>query len=156
MTTSHAVSEAGRVTHVDVLIAGARPSRAVRNLAGPGVEISGWVDDIRDAYRSGRVMVAPLLIGAGQQNKILEAMAMGVPCVTTDLVNRAIGAEPGREIFVANTAEEFATQILELLDDPALRERVAVEARDFVARNYSWRSIGTRLDTVMSAGRRVR
>ncbi len=139
-----------------VLIAGARPSRTVRDLAGPGVEISGWVDDIRDAYRSGKVMVAPLIIGAGQQNKILEAMAMGVPCVTTELVNRAICAEPGREIFVANTAEEFAEQILLLLDDPDLRERVATAARDFVTRNYTWASIGSRLDTVMSEGRRVR
>ena len=140
----------------DVLLAGARPSRTVRNLAGPGVEISGWVDDIRDAYRSGTVMVAPLIIGAGQQNKILEAMAMGVPCVTTELVNRAIGAEPGVEIFIAGTPEEFAEQILALLDDAELRERVATTARDFVMRNYSWASIGTRLDTVMSEGRRVR
>jgi len=140
----------------DVLLAGARPSRTVRNLAGPGVEISGWVDDIRDAYRSGKVMVAPLIIGAGQQNKILEAMAMGVPCVTTELVNRAIGAEPGVEIFIAGTPEEFATQILMLLDDPERRERVAAAAREFVMRNYSWASIGSRLDTVMSEGRRVR
>lgn len=140
----------------NVLLAGARPSRTVRNLASDDVEVSGWVDDIRDAYRSGRVMVAPLIIGAGQQNKILEAMAMGVPCVTTELVNRAIGAEPGVEIFVASTPQEFADQIVMLLEDPAVRERVAVAARDFVQRNYSWSSIGDRLDAVMSEGRRVR
>ncbi len=140
----------------DVLLAGARPHRSVRALEGPGVEVSGWIDDIRDAYRAGRVMVAPLMIGAGQQNKILEAMAMGVPCVTTDLVNSAIGATPGREIFVAGDAEEFAEQVLVLLSDAELRERVAGAARDFVTRNYSWPSIGTRLDTVMSEGRRVR
>jgi glycosyltransferase involved in cell wall biosynthesis len=133
----------------DVLLAGARPSRSVTRLEGPGVEVSGWVEDIRTAYARGRVMVAPLVIGAGQQNKILEAMAMGVPCVTTPLVNRAIGAEPGREIMVGEDPAALAAAILELLGSPELRRDMAARARTFVQDRYSWRSIGETLGAVL-------
>lgn len=132
----------------DLLLAGARPARAVQRLAGASVEVSGWVDDIRDAYARGRVMVAPLQIGAGQQNKILEAMAMGVPCVTTELVNRAIGATPGRELLVGRDATELADCALELLEDEARRRDMATAARRFVEERYSWASVGGRLAEV--------
>lgn len=135
----------------DVLLAGARPHRNVRRLEGPGVEVSGWVDDIRTSYARGRVMCAPLIIGAGQQNKILEAMAMGVPCVTTPLVNRAIGAVPGEEIMVAETPQEFADAILGLLDAPERREEIATRARQFVKDRYSWQSIGETLGRVLES-----
>lgn len=128
-----------------VLLAGARPAKAVQRLAGPHVEVSGWVDDIRDGYARGRVMVAPLQIGAGQQNKVLEAMSMGVPVVTTQLVNSAIGAAPGEQIQVASTPEEFAARTLELLEDPQLHARIAAAGREFVGRRYSWAAVGRQL-----------
>ena len=134
----------------DLLIAGARPTRAVRRLAGPRVEVTGWMDDIRTGYRRGRVLVAPLSIGAGQQNKILEAMAMGVPCVTTELVNGAIGARGGHQIQLASTPAEFAQRVLELLHDEDLRRRMADEALTFVRERYSWEAVGDQLDGVLS------
>lgn len=139
-----------------LLVAGARPAKAVRALEGGPVTVTGWVDDIRDAYRGGKVMVAPLLIGAGQQNKILEAMAMGVPCVTTELVNSAIGAEPGREILIARTPEEFSRHIVDLLASEEDRAAMSEAARQFVIDRYSWPSIGRALDEVMSRGARQR
>lgn len=135
----------------DLLVAGARPRRSVRRLAGPTVEVTGWMDDIRDGYRRGRVLVAPLFIGAGQQNKILEAMAMGVPCVTTELVNNAIGAEPGVEVLVAASPAEFAQQVLSLLESPDLASSMAERALAFVRHRYSWEAVGAQLDAVLNA-----
>jgi glycosyltransferase involved in cell wall biosynthesis len=132
-----------------LLLAGARPSRGVRSLAGPHVEVSGWLADIRSAYRRARVMVAPLFIGAGLQNKILEAMSTGVPVVTTELVNNAIGAVPGEELMVAATAEEFADRALELLDPDGPRDKMAAAASDMVARRFSWKAVGETLSEIM-------
>lgn len=132
-----------------VLLAGARPARSVLRLEGPGVTVHGWVDDIRTAYAAGRVMVAPLFTGAGQQNKILEAMAMGTPCVTSSLVNNAIGAEPGREILIARTGAEFAEQAAALLADPARADELSRNALRFVRSTYSWPSVVSRLEQVL-------
>jgi glycosyltransferase involved in cell wall biosynthesis len=134
-----------------VLLAGARPTRSVRALAGPKVEVSGWVDDIRDAYRRSRLMAAPLFIGAGQQNKVLEAMAMGVPCVTTELVNNAIGADPHRQILLAATASEFASRIVDVLDSAATYRNISDAAWEFVDTEFSWSAVGDRLSAIVES-----
>lgn len=134
-----------------VLLAGARPTRSVRALADSRVEVSGWVDDVRDAYRRTRLMVAPLFIGAGQQNKVLESMAMGVPCVTTQLVNNAIGAEPDRQIVLAGGGDEFASRIVDLLDSPDKCRDISDEAWEFVLAGFSWSSVGDRLSAIVES-----
>ena len=91
---------------IRLLIAGADADRHIKSLGKqPRVVVQGWVPDIRTAYRAGKIFVAPLFSGSGQQNKILEAMAMGLPVITTPLVNQAIGAEEGKEILLAATAQ---------------------------------------------------
>ena len=132
-----------------LLLAGARPSRTVRRLAGPHVEVSGWMDDIRDAYRRARVMVAPLFIGSGQQNKILEAMSMGVPTVTTELVNNPIGACPGEELMVAGSVEEFAQATLELLESRHRAAEISANASAMVRRRFSWNAVGEQLSGII-------
>lgn len=134
-----------------VVLAGARPARSVLRLVAPGVEVSGWLDDIRDGYARGRIMVAPLTIGAGQQNKILEAMSMGVPCVTTELVNRAIGATPGREVLVGDSPRELADHATRLLDDEDLRRQLAESGRRLVQERYSWSAVGDRLGELFAS-----
>lgn len=132
-----------------LLLAGARPSRSVRSLAGPHVEVSGWMEDIRDAYRRPSVMVAPLFIGSGQQNKILEAMAMGVPTVTTELVNNAIAAVPGDEVMIAESAAEFADATVELLSSSERSEAMAAAASRLVRSRFSWNAVGTQLSGII-------
>ena len=132
-----------------LLLAGARPSKGVRSLAGPHVEVSGWMDDIRDGYRRARVMAAPLFIGSGQQNKILEAMSMGVPTVTTDLVNNAIGATPGEELMTAVEPRDFADAVLELLESPQLALEMASRARKLVQSQFSWNAVGEQLSGII-------
>ncbi len=122
-----------------LLLAGARPAPEVQRLASlPGVELTGWLDDIRQAYARGQVFVAPLFSGSGQQNKILEAMSMGMPCITTSLVNEGIGATPGTEIVVADSQEEWEAAIRWLLKDEEARKKIGAAARAFVLARYDW------------------
>jgi len=121
-----------------VLIAGARPDKRVKLLKQKNVTITGWVDDVRTEYARSKVFVAPLWSGTGQQNKILEAMAMGLPCVTTKEVNNAIGARNGREILIANNKEEFSLAIEKLLSNESLYQNIKKEGLRFVKNSYSW------------------
>ena len=123
---------------IKILLAGARPTAEIQGFTNENITVLGWLDDIRDAYADSRILVAPLMHGIGQQNKILEAMAMGVPVVSTSRVNNAIGATPETEILVADTEGSFAEQILKLLQDIDLQILMSKNGRAFVEQNYSW------------------
>lgn len=122
-----------------MLIAGARPGPKTEQLGHhQGVTVRGWVEDIRDAYADGRIFVAPMFTGLGQQNKILEAMAMGLPCVTTSMVNNAIKAQHGTEILVADTLEGLVDHVQNLMEDEQLYKDISNAGRAFVLANYRW------------------
>ena len=127
---------------IKVLIAGAAPHHSVRALASEQVAVSGWLDDIRIAYASSRVFIAPMQIGTGLQNKLLEAMAMKIPTVTSDLANAALNAEENTEIRVAisSDGQAFAKHLSDLLDNPEMAKALADKAYDFVVKNYSWKA----------------
>ncbi|MBK9419963.1 MAG: glycosyltransferase [Flavobacteriales bacterium] len=137
---------------VNLLIAGVDPDARVRELAQrhPEVTVSGWVKDIRDSYAAARIFVAPMQIGTGLQNKLLEAMAMRMPCVTSGLANNAVGAEPGTSILIGHEPVEYAEHILRLLDDPEERERLAGNGLEFVKRTFDWDQAAERLHRLMS------
>ena len=120
-------------------IAGARPDKRVKLLAGKNVTITGWVDDVRNAYSCCKIFVAPLWSGTGQQNKILEAMAMGIPCITSSSVNNAIGAQHEKEILVADTQEEIVDCVERLTNDVQIYMELKENALMFVRENYSWK-----------------
>jgi len=123
-----------------VLIAGSSPSNKVKSLASELVEVSGWVDDIRTAYKSAKVFVAPMQIGTGLQNKLLEAMAIGLPCVTSDLANNALKAKHGEQILIApkDSSSVFAENIIALLQDDNLAKNIGINGNIFVKQNYDW------------------
>lgn len=121
-----------------LLLAGASPHPRVSALISQHVEVSGWVEDIRQSYAAGKVFAAPLRIGTGLQNKLLEAMSMGLPCVTTHLANNALGAEPGREILLGDSASDHAKAIVGLLESKPLAKELAERGRHFVLLHYSW------------------
>lgn len=135
---------------VRVRIAGANPSARVLALRSDDVEVTGWIDDIRDAYASGKIFVAPIWSGTGQQNKILEAMAMGQPCVTTASVNNAIGANPDHEVMIAATAQEFAHAITRLLTDSDLYTDISRRCVEYVKQNFSWEQNGKLLSDIFA------
>jgi glycosyltransferase involved in cell wall biosynthesis len=125
---------------IRLLVAGARPSWKVRSLASknPNVTLRSWVKDIREAYGDGRIFVAPMFTGLGMQNKLLEAMAMKLPCITTSLVNNALNARPGEQIIVADDVEAMADQIVYLLTHPDQLDRIALSGYYFVREHYRW------------------
>lgn len=136
---------------VNVMLAGANPSAAVRNLASSDVVVTGWVDDIRSAYGRCRVFIAPMRIGTGLQNKLLEAMSMAKPCITTSLANGSLQATPNVHILIGDTAAELAEQIIALLQDSSLAIRIKEEGHEFVKSHYSWPSSVDRLFQIISS-----
>jgi glycosyltransferase involved in cell wall biosynthesis len=78
-------------------------------LASKRVKISGWVEDMRESYARSRIFIAPMQIGTGLQNKLLEAMAMQLPCITSPLANAPLGAKNKQEILVGENANEVAS-----------------------------------------------
>jgi sugar transferase (PEP-CTERM/EpsH1 system associated) len=132
------------------IIAGMHPTAQIRDLADDHTVVTGFVPDIRDYLSKAAVCVVPLRIAQGVQNKILEAMAMGVPVVATSVANRGIHATHGKEILVADDPDEFATATLALLNDRDLREGVAKQARVFIERRFSWAKNLQTLDELIS------
>jgi sugar transferase (PEP-CTERM/EpsH1 system associated) len=125
--------------HLTLLVAGASPHSSITKLdAKPNITVSGWIDDIRTAYLSGKIFIAPMKIGTGQQNKLLEAMALGTPCITTSLCNNAIKATNGEEIIVAEEPVEMRNRIDILLASEQIRKDMSVKARQFVKDIYTW------------------
>lgn len=133
-----------------VKIAGSNPSKEVSKLASSQVEITGYVDDIKIAYRSAQIFVAPMFLGTGLQNKLLESMALGVPCITTSMANNALGATPEKEILIADSAEEFAYQIKRLREKPDLYQEILENGRSFIVENYEWSKVTDKLVQLIS------
>ncbi|SHJ48218.1 sugar transferase, PEP-CTERM/EpsH1 system associated [Hymenobacter daecheongensis DSM 21074] len=131
-----------------LLIAGTTPAPRVLALASPHVSISGWLPDIRDAYASARVFVAPMRVGTGLQNKLLEAMAMRLPCVTTPLANNALRGTPGQDLLVGETAAELAAHITRLLAEAPLAEALAARGQEFVRQQYNWAAATRKLEVL--------
>ncbi|MFU8842386.1 MAG: glycosyltransferase [Bacteroidales bacterium] len=133
----------------NVLLAGATPHNNVKALAGKWVTVTGWVDDIRLCYAQARVFIAPMQIGTGLQNKLLEAMAMRIPSITSDLANSALNATHGKDILVGKNAGEFAEHILNLLADEKLAASVAAQGYAFVHNHYNWQAATRNLEILM-------
>lgn len=121
-------------------IVGRNPSHAVRALASDAIEVTGTVADVRPYLQHAAVVVAPLRVARGIQNKILEAMAMGRPVVASTACAEAIGATPGVELLTAADAEEFVRKIDLLLSDPVRAAAMGTAGRQRVLHDYSWES----------------
>lgn len=120
------------------VIAGRNPAPEVRALSGPRVTVTGAVDDMRSWLAGADVVVAPLQIARGVQNKVLEAMAMERPVVASPAAFEGIEAQAGRHLLVADGAGAFAQAIADLLTDRARARRLGQAARQLVASTYRW------------------
>jgi sugar transferase (PEP-CTERM/EpsH1 system associated) len=131
-------------------IVGKNPLPAVQNLARlPGVTVTGSVADVRPYFKQATVAIVPLLVGGGTRLKILEAMAMRTPVVSTSLGCEGLAVEAGTHLLVADQAEAFAQSVIELLTNP-LRCHGLIEAgRALVEAEYSWEKCGDCLQQVV-------
>jgi sugar transferase (PEP-CTERM/EpsH1 system associated) len=125
------------IPKIKILLAGTQPSKAVLKLQSNSVTVSGWMQDIRKAYASSTLFIAPMRIGTGLQNKLLEAMAMNKPCISTSLAANPINA-PEQALLVGNTKEELAALSLELLQNEAKRTQVSTNGHEFVKNTFEW------------------
>ena len=121
-----------------LLISGASPSNEVLALQSEKVTVTGWVDDIRLSFARSKILVAPMQSSIGLQNKLLEAMAMKLPCITTSLSNNALKAIPDSQILVADSPEQFAIQIQLLLDRPEKAAQLAENGYQMVLDRFNW------------------
>jgi glycosyltransferase involved in cell wall biosynthesis len=119
-------------------IVGQDPTPEIRAHQGPRVEVAGKVDDLRPHLASAAVSIAPLRIGGGTRFKILEAMAMALPVVSTSLGAEGIDAEPGRHLLLGDDPASLAAAVSRVLSDPQLGSSLAREGRALVEERYSW------------------
>ena len=127
------------IPDVILYIVGGSPSDEIRSLsADPSVQVTGYVEDLSDYYLKCDVSIAPMRIAGGIMCKILDAMAAGLPVVTTSQGNEGVAAEAGKNILVEDNPGSFADRTIELLQDGQLRKTISDNALDFVRRNFSW------------------
>jgi len=130
-------------------IVGKEPTPEVRDLAQiPGIEVTGTVDDVRPFYREAIAAVVPLNVGGGSRLKILEAMAAGVPVVSTTLGAEGLEVQHDENILIADTNEQFLEAIISLVTIKARHNHLVVAGRALVSRRYDWSSLGASLFSI--------
>ncbi len=133
-----------------LLIVGADPSPEMRRLGEvPGVTVTGSVSDVRPYIRGSALMVAPLAIARGTQNKILEAMAMGVPVVTSNAAAGGVDAVAEQHFLVADDPQATAAAVLRIVENPAERARLAAAGRARMLSHHAWPRSMSRLDALI-------
>lgn len=134
-------------------IVGARPTTEVRALARAGeVYVTGTVPEVRPYLAHAGVVVVPMRLARGIQNKALEAMAMGAATVVSVTSANALNAVPGRDFQLADDADSFARTVIDLLNDPDARERLGRAGRAAVLENYDWSRNLARIDRCFDSG----
>ena len=140
-----------RIPDIRFAIVGARPTPEVKRLAErQGIIVTGRVPDVRPWLAKASVVVAPLRIARGVQNKVLEAMAMARPVVATSAALAGIEAEPGTDLIAADDPETFANSIHLLLSDATRRRQLGTRARQVVEQRYAWPSRLQALDDLLA------
>lgn len=140
-----------QLSGIKFYIVGSKPTKEVMALGkNKDIVVTGFVNDIREYLIKAVVFVAPLRIARGIQNKILEAMAMGVPVVATPQAFEGIEAEPDNDLFVEGIPENFANQVVKLLIDRNINEQLKHNARKLIEKKYSWDRNIKILDEIIS------
>lgn len=128
-----------RFEGIQLFLVGAEPSPSLRALHdGSSVTVTGTVADIRPFLAKSTAFIAPLFLGAGMRGKILEAWAMGKPVVATSLAVTGLKAVDGKNVLLANTAEEFIHRLGLVLGDLKLRKHLGEEGLKTVKRSHTW------------------
>ena len=127
-------------------IVGSKPPKTIQALGNdPRVEVTGYVEDMRPYVGQAEIMLSPMVYSVGIQNKVLEAMALGTPVVVAAQAAAALGAEPGRDLLVATSAQDFAEATLRLMDDADLRMSLSQHGRTYVEQQHNWHTVTSRL-----------
>jgi polysaccharide biosynthesis protein PslH len=129
-----------------VTIAGQRPVEAIKALArDPSISVTGYVDDERIVARDCGVFVVPLRSGSGVRVKILNALAMGLPVVSTSVGVEGLDVVHGEHLLIADSAEDFAAAVVRVMRDRELSSKLGENGRELVCERYSWDKVGAKL-----------
>ena len=127
-------------------IIGSKAPPSLQRLAGPRIELTGFVPDLRPHLAGAAVLVVPLRLGSGTRLKIVEGMAMGKPIVSTALGVEGIEAIPGRDLLIEDKPEAFADAVNRLLADAGLSARIGEAARRLAVERYAWSGAASALE----------
>ncbi len=127
-----------------IVLCGRNPHPRVKLLAGKDVEVTGTLKDIRSYYSRAQVLLAPLGIGSGTPLKIVTGLAAGVPIVTMPRVAESLGISEQQVVLQAETASDFADQVMKLQEDNLLAESLSARGRKIANERYSWATVGSR------------
>ena len=125
-----------------LVLCGANPAKRVQALQGPHVIVTGWVDSMAEYYAQSKVFIAPMRLGTGLQNKLLEAMATQLPCITSPLAAKPLkNADYQKDVLVCETPEEYVSVISRLLCDQDYYQQISRNGHQYVRENYSWEAM---------------
>lgn len=131
-------------------IVGNSPSQTVLNYANvqTGISITGNIPDIRDAFASADILIAPVFSGKGTRYKVLESLASGTPIVATSTAVEGLGLTPGVHVEIGDTAQSLAAKAVDLLHNPKRRLQMAEAGVSFLTKKYDWPIIAKKLDII--------
>jgi len=137
-----------KIPRVNITIVGKSPSKRLLQFArnDNSVNFTGRVDDIRPFIANAKVFVVPLRIGGGTRLKILEAMAIGLPVVSTSIGAEGLEANNNEQLLIADTPDEFVEKVISVMEDEELEIRLGNEGRRFVEEKYDWKIVGNKLN----------
>jgi len=139
-----------RIPDVIFNIVGKSPSKHIINISiDPSLNVTGKVLDIRPYMERSNIFVCPLRYGAGIKNKVLEAMAMGLPVVCTKISNEGIGAVNGRDLLIADNPQSFADAAIKIMLNKDLRQSLSVNSRNFVESNFDWSIMASKIQSII-------
>ncbi len=139
-----------KLANVHLQIVGNAPSQKVLNygLRDPQITVAGQVEDIRYAFKSADLLLAPVFSGKGTRYKILEAMACSTPVVASKIAVEGLEVEHGKDVLISNDAEELAKFTVQVLTDQKLWDKLSSNGKKFVKDHYDWQSISQKLDAI--------
>lgn len=129
-------------------IVGFSPTAKIKAYASDSIEVLGGIDDIRDAFATAHVLLAPIRSGKGTRYKVLEAMITGTPVVATTLAAEGLDLRNGQDVLIADTPARLASATVDLLKNPALQKQLGLAGQQIVRHGYTWDIIAKDLDKV--------
>jgi glycosyltransferase involved in cell wall biosynthesis len=138
------------VPNVKLILAGANPTKSIKKLESEDIKLYSNVPEMVPFLQKTAVYVHPHFGGSGIQNKLLEAMSTGCPVVTTKTGNQGIYANDNEEILIAESSEDFAQRVIDILKNKDLAERISKNARAHIVKAHSWDAIYKQCDDIIS------
>lgn len=135
--------------HATFVIAGQKPGKWIQSLASDKIIVTGFVQDLAKEYASAHVVISPLRIGAGTQNKVLEALSMNIPVVTTHVGYEGLELPANAGALLSKDASDFADNILKLLNDIPFRNETGELGGTLIRAKFSWEAIAKKLETYL-------